>query len=102
MTERPYLKNSLEKGYFSLVKLRLQRTGTKADPHYRIVAADIRAPRDGKFIEAIGHFHPTASAVKKATFNEEKTLSWLKKGARPTDTVLALLKKDDVWSKFKG
>ncbi|WP_411822709.1 30S ribosomal protein S16 [Leptospira sp. 'Mane'] len=85
-----------------MVKLRLQRTGTKADPHYRIVAADIRAPRDGRFIEAVGHFHPTASAVKQSDFNEEKTLSWLKKGAQPTETVLALLKKNGIWSKYKG
>ncbi|BDA78923.1 30S ribosomal protein S16 [Leptospira kobayashii] len=85
-----------------MVKLRLQRTGTKADPHYRIVAADIRSPRDGRFIEAVGHFHPTASAVKQSDFNEEKTLSWLKKGAQPTDTVLALLKKNGIWSKYKG
>ncbi|TGN18527.1 30S ribosomal protein S16 [Leptospira idonii] len=85
-----------------MVKLRLQRTGTKADPHYRIVAADIRSPRDGRFIEAIGHFHPTASTVQQSTFNEEKTLSWLKKGAQPTETVLALLKKDGLWAKHKG
>jgi len=85
-----------------LVKLRLQRTGTKADPHYRIVAADIRSPRDGRFIEAIGHFHPASTAVQKSNFNEEKTLSWLKKGAQPTETVLALLKKDGIWAKHKG
>ncbi|GBF49057.1 30S ribosomal protein S16 [Leptospira ryugenii] len=86
-----------------MVKLRLQRTGTKADPHYRIVAADHRAPRDGRFIEAVGHFHPSAHKVdQKSIFNEEKTISWLKKGAVPTDTVLALLKKDGIWSKFKG
>ncbi|MDF3821501.1 30S ribosomal protein S16 [Leptospira sp. 96542] len=85
-----------------MVKLRLQRTGTKADPHYRIVAADIRSPRDGRFIEAIGHFHPAASTVQQSTFNEEKTLSWLKKGAQPTETVLALLKKDGLWAKHKG
>lgn len=93
----------MQKRYFFLVKLRLQRTGTKADPHYRIVAADIRAPRDGRFIEAVGHFHPSAHvASQKSIFNEEKTLSWLKKGAQPTDTVLALLKKDGIWAKHKG
>jgi len=86
-----------------LVKLRLQRTGTKADPHYRIVAADIRSPRDGRFIEAVGHFHPSAHvSTQKSIFNEEKALSWLKKGAQPTDTVLALLNKDGIWAKYKG
>lgn len=76
------------------VKLRLQRKGRKKKPFYHIVAADIRAPRDGKFIEKIGTYNPM---TKPATIdlNADKALEWMDKGALPTDTVRAILK-------FKG
>ncbi len=66
-----------------MVKLRLQRTGSKNDPHYRIVAADSRSPRDGRFIDLIGHFHPTLGGTNQVTVNEDKAIDWVKKGAQP-------------------
>jgi len=80
-----------------LVKLRLQRTGAKNNPHYRIVAADSRYPRDGKYIELIGHYHPTLGGNYQVSVNAEKALAWLRKGAQPTDTVRALLKKQGIY-----
>jgi small subunit ribosomal protein S16 len=82
-----------------LVKLRLQRTGTKGNPHYRIVAADSRAPRDGRFIEVVGDYHPV-DKNNQVRVHSEKALSWLQKGAQPTDTVLSILKKTGVWDQF--
>lgn len=85
-----------------MVKLRLQKTGNKNRPHFRIVAANIRSPRDGRFIELIGHYHPNSPATQQSILNEEKALSWLKKGAVPSDTVLSILKSSGIWSKFQG
>ncbi len=75
------------------VKIRLKRVGAKKNPHYRIVVADARTPRDGRFIEEIGNYDPVA---KKCVVNGEKALDWMKKGAQPTETVRALLKKNGV------
>ncbi len=77
------------------VKIRLRRIGAKKNPHYRVVVADSRFPRDGRFIEEIGTYNPTA---EPAQFNidVEKATKWLKNGAQPTDTVRALLKKAGV------
>lgn len=83
-----------------MVRLRLQRTGTKNEPHYRVVVADSRSPRDGKFIEILGHYHPVYK-TGKTVIKEEKVVQWLKRGAQPTDTVKELLKKTGVWSKYK-
>lgn len=82
-----------------MVKLRLQRTGTKNDPHYRIVVADSKSPRDGRFIEIVGQYHPTGKK-DQVVLNEEKAMSWLKKGAQPTGTVLSILRKAGVWGKY--
>ncbi|WCL47920.1 30S ribosomal protein S16 [Leptospira sp. GIMC2001] len=82
-----------------MVKIRLQRTGSKNDPHYRIVAADSRSPRDGRFIELIGHYHPTLGGTHQFTINEEKANDWLKKGAQPTETVKGLFKKQGLLTK---
>lgn len=81
------------------VKLRLKRMGAKKRPFYRIVAADIRSPRDGRFIEEIGYYNPveTPAVVK---IDEEKALSWLKNGAIPTDTVRDLFSKEGIMKKF--
>lgn len=81
------------------VKLRLRRMGAKKRPFYRIVAADIRSPRDGRFIEEIGYYNPveTPAVVK---IDEEKALSWLKNGAIPTDTVRDLFSKEGIMKKF--
>lgn len=75
-----------------MVKIRLRRMGAKKNPFYRIVVADSRAPRDGRFIEEIGTYDPLAdpAAIKIDT---ERAQYWVKTGAQPTDTVKALLKK---------
>ena len=77
------------------VKIRLRRMGAKKAPFYRIVVADSRYPRDGRFIEELGYYDPTKepSVVK---VDAEKAKSWIGKGAQPTDTVKALLKKEGV------
>ena len=74
-----------------MVKLRLKRMGKKGAPFYRIVAADSRSPRDGRFIEQIGTYNPT-KAEEKVTLDKELTKKWLSNGAQPTDTVKALIK----------
>lgn len=83
------------------VKLRLKRMGSKARPFYRIVAADSRSPRDGRFIEIVGTYDPIAkdSQVK---VDEEKVMAWLKNGAQPTDTVRNILSSTGTWAKFKN
>ena len=68
------------------VKIRLRRMGAKKAPFYRVVVADSRYPRDGRFIEEIGTYNPVAKAAKK----------WIANGAQPTDTVKALLKKNNI------
>ena len=75
-----------------MVKIRLRRMGSKKNPFYRIVVADSRYPRNGRFIEEIGTYHPLQepSAVKVAA---ERAQAWIKTGAQPTETVKALLKK---------
>ena len=83
------------------VKLRLKRMGAKAKPYYRIVAADSRSPRDGKFIETVGTYNPIAKE-NNTTIDEEKALKWLNNGALPTDTVKDILKKHGTWEKFKN
>ena len=77
------------------VKIRLARHGAKKRPYYRIVVADARAPRDGKFIEEVGRYNPCVdpSMIK---FDLEKVDKWIANGAQPTDTVKALLKKNGV------
>ena len=81
------------------VKLRLKRMGSKAKPFYRIVAADSRSPRDGKFIETVGTYNPIKGA-DKVTVSEEKALKWLNNGAIPTDTVRSILSKQGIMKKF--
>ncbi len=73
------------------VKLRLTRVGSKKNPIYRVVAADSRSPRDGKFIEIIGRYNPQ-SDPSLIEIDEAKAKEWLGKGAQPTDTVAKLLK----------
>ena len=73
------------------VKIRLRRMGAKKAPFYRIVVADSRFPRDGRFIEEIGYYDPTKNPVV-VSIDNDKVDSWLKKGAQPTDTVKRLLK----------
>ncbi len=77
------------------VKIRLRRMGAKKKPFYRIVVADSRYPRDGRFIEELGYYDPTKepSVIK---VDEEKIRQWISSGAQPTDTVKALLKIEGV------
>ena len=75
-----------------MVKIRLRRIGAKKNPFYRIVVADGRSPRDGRFIEEIGYYDPMKQPAE-IKVNNEKALEWIKNGAQPTETVRALLKK---------
>ena len=77
------------------VKIRLRRMGAKKAPFYRIVVADSRYPRDGRFIEEIGTYNPVVSPVE-IKVDAEKGKQWIANGAQPTDTVKALLKKEGV------
>ena len=77
------------------VKIRLRRMGAKKAPFYRIVVADSRYPRDGRFIEEIGTYNPVVSPVE-IKVDAEKAKQWIANGAQPTDTVKALLKKEGV------
>jgi small subunit ribosomal protein S16 len=83
-----------------VVKIRLQRGGAKKRPCYRVVAVDERKKRDGAVIDNLGIYHPIA-ASNQFDVDEEKVLNWLNKGAQPTDTILALLKKKGIWKKYK-
>lgn len=81
------------------VKIRLMRMGAKKNPFYRLVVADSRSPRDGRFIESIGHYDSTTEpAVVK--IDEEKAIKWLQNGAQPTDTVKSLFSKTGVMKKW--
>lgn len=77
------------------VKIRLKRIGAKKKPFYRIVVADSRSPRDGKFIEEIGYFNPLTEP-NQLKVEEEKAKKWLQNGAQPSDTVRALFKKNGI------
>ena len=79
------------------VKLRLKRMGAKKRPYYRVVAADSRSPRDGRFIEIVGTYNPLTG---EKNINEEVALKWLNDGAIPTDTVRSILKDCGVAKKF--
>ena len=77
------------------VKIRLRRMGAKKAPFYRVVVADSRYPRDGRFIEEIGYYDPMKEPAD-IKIDAEKAQKWLNNGAQPTDTVKALLKKSDI------
>lgn len=81
------------------VKLRLKRSGAKKAPFYRIVAADSRSPRDGRFIEIVGYYDPTKQPAQ-VKVDEEKVLKWLNDGAQPSDTVRNILSKEGIIKKF--
>ena len=77
------------------VKIRLKRMGQKKAPYYRIVVADARSPRDGRFVEEIGTYDPSAEP-SKVVIDAEKAAKWLKDGAQPTERVAVLLKKAGI------
>lgn len=81
------------------VKLRLKRMGAKQKPFYRIVAADARSPRDGRFIETVGTYNPISKPTS-VSIDEEKALKWLNNGAIPTDTVRSILSKEGIMAKY--
>ena len=81
------------------VKLRLKRMGAKKKPFYRVVAADSRGPRDGKFIELVGTYNPVADPAE-IKIDEEVAMKWLRNGATPTDTVKNILSKAGIMTKF--
>lgn len=78
-----------------MVKIRLKRVGAKKQPSYRIIVADARSPRDGRFIEQIGFYNPLSNPVD-IRIDAEKAQKWLSNGAQPTETVKSLLKKAEI------
>ena len=80
-------------------KIRLKRMGAKKYPFYRVVVADARSPRDGRFIEEIGYYDPMTNPAT-IKIDEEKALKWLSNGAKPSDTAKSLLKKQGIMAKF--
>ena len=78
-----------------MVKIRLKRMGAHKKPFYRIVVADVRAPRDGKFIEEVGYYNPVSNPAE-IKIDAEKVTKWIQNGAQPTDTVRDLLKKENI------
>ena len=84
-----------------MVKIRLMRLGKKKQPYYRVVVADARSPRDGRFIENIGRYHPRAhpSVIE---IDEDRALHWLQNGAQPSDPVKVLLQKTGIWERYTG
>ena len=84
-----------------MVRIRLRRIGKKKQPQYRLVAAESASPRDGRFIEVIGHYNPRVNP-SAISVNEERALWWLRRGAQPSDTARSILMKTGVWEKFGG
>ncbi len=82
-----------------MVRLRLRREGKKKHPIYKVVAADMRSPRNGRFIEAVGHYDPHAIPAK-ILVKEDRVEYWLKKGAQPSDTVRSLLRRTGFWLRW--
>jgi small subunit ribosomal protein S16 len=82
------------------VKIRLMRVGKKKQPSYRVVVADGRSPRDGRYIEIIGQYGPRQEPSLVA-IDDEKALAWLRKGAQPTEQVQKLLTETGVWERYQ-
>lgn len=82
-----------------MVRIRLRRVGKRKQPFYRVVVADSRSPRDGRFIEIIGQYNPLTDP-STITIDNDKALTWLRKGAQPSDQVKSLLKRTGIWSEY--
>jgi len=82
-------------------RIRLRRLGAKKRPFYRVVVTDQRSPRDGRFIEAIGKYHPLEDP-SLIEIDEERALEWLMKGAQPSQAVQNLLRVSGIWEKFRA
>lgn len=80
-------------------KIRLRRMGAKKNPFYRLIVADSRSPRDGRFIEELGFYDPSTNPAT-VKIDEEKVMTWLQSGAQPTDTARSLLKKQGIIARF--
>jgi small subunit ribosomal protein S16 len=85
----------------SMVRIRLMRVGKRKQPSYRVVVADGRSPRDGRIIEAIGHYQPRQDP-SEITIDEDRAVFWLERGAQPSNTVRNLLRITGAWSTFTG
>jgi small subunit ribosomal protein S16 len=83
------------------VKLRLMRVGKTKQPSYRVVAADSRSPRDGRFIEIVGQYNPR-NEPSIVNIDNDKVLKWLRQGAQPTDRVQKLLEISGAWAEFRA
>ena len=83
------------------VKLRLMRMGKTKQPTYRVVAADSRSPRNGRFIEIVGTYEPRQEPTR-IEIDNAKAVDWLRKGAQPTDRVQRILEQSGAWAEFKG
>ena len=83
-----------------MLRIRLRRIGAKKKPQYRVVVADKRSPRDGAFVETIGHYNPLPDPPD-LVINEEKALKWLRQGAQPSDTAAKLLNRLGILEKVK-
>ena len=83
------------------VKLRLTRVGKTKQPQYRVIAADSRRARDGRFIEILGQYNPRTEP-SEITIDNDKAVAWLQKGAQPTEVVEKLLKISGAWEQFTG
>lgn len=81
------------------VKIRMRRMGSKRKPFYRIVVADSRMPRDGRFIEEVGYYNPLTNS-DEVKLEEDKIFEWLEKGAKPSDTVRSLLSKAGLMTRY--
>ena len=84
-----------------MVKIRLKRVGKRKQPSYRVVVADSRSPRDGRIIEAIGHYHPRQEP-SEIVIENDRAVYWLGKGAQPSQSVRKLLQISGAWSEFTG
>lgn len=82
------------------VRIRLRRMGARKQPVYRVVVADSRSPRDGRFLDTIGTYNPRTEPAE-IRIDREKALAWLEKGAEPTDTARSLLSRVGIWQRFR-
>ena len=82
------------------VKIRMRRMGNRNRPFYRLVVTDSRAPRDGRFIDTLGHYDPLTDPAK-VEIDEESVKKWIRQGAQISDTVRSLLKKEGIWSRVR-
>jgi len=101
-----FLISGVKGSIFVAVKLRLVRIGKKKQPTYRVVAADSRAPRNGRFLEILGTYAPRGASKAEpetlVTIDNEKAVKWLSQGAQPTERVAVLLKKTGAWEQFEA